>query len=428
LPSEEPSLPRIVVTGLGVVSPLGCGARQVWQRLIEGRSGIRRLGDAVVADVAAKIGGIVPVRSAAEPAGFDANALITAKDQKRMDRFIQFALSAAEEAITEAGWAPATSRERERTATIIASGIGGFASMIQATRVTDSQGTRRLSPFTVPSFLVNLAAGQVTIRHGFRGPIGAPVTACAASVQAIGDGARMIRAGEADIAVCGGAESCVDRVSLGSFAAAHALSTHYNDAPERASRPFDRGRDGFVMSEGAAMVVIETLDHARARGATPIAELVGYGTSCDGFHMAAAPSDGEGVQRAMRLALASARVAPGDVGYINAHATSTPMGDAAELTAIASVFGKEPQVSISSTKSATGHLLGAAGAIEAIFTILALQSGILPPTLNLEAPDASADGLDVIGQQPRAKAIEHAMSNGFGFGGVNASILFRRYG
>jgi 3-oxoacyl-[acyl-carrier-protein] synthase II len=421
-------LPRIVVTGLGVVSPLGCGARHVWSRVIQGRSGIRRLAEATVADVAAKIGGIVPPRSATEPAGFDANALITAKDQKRMDRFIQFALAAAEEAIGEAGWVPATNRQRERTATIIASGIGGFASMIQATRTTDKQGTRRLSPFTVPSFLVNLAAGQVTIRHGFRGPIGAPVTACAASVQAIGDGARMIRAGEADIAVCGGAESCVDRVSLGSFAAAHALSTHFNDAPQRASRPFDCGRDGFVMSEGAAVVVIETLDHARARGATPIAELVGYGTSCDGFHMAAAPSDGEGVQRAMRLALASARVAPDDVGYINAHATSTPMGDAAELTAIASVFGKNARVSISSTKSATGHLLGAAGAIEAIFTILALQSGKLPPTLNLEVPDPAAEGLDVIGPSPRAKAIEHAMSNGFGFGGVNASILFRRYG
>jgi 3-oxoacyl-[acyl-carrier-protein] synthase II len=418
----------IVVTGLGVVSPLGCGARQVWERLIEGRSGIRRLPDGVVADVAAKIGGVVPTRAENPDAGFDANDLLTAKDQKRMDRFIQLALGAADEAIREAGWEPRTGRERERTATIIASGIGGIASMIHATRMTDKQGPRRLSPFTVPSFLVNLAAGQISIRFGFRGPIGAPVTACAASVQAIGDGARMIRAGEADIVVCGGAESCIDRVSLGSFAAAHALSTRFNDAPQQASRPFDVRRDGFVMSEGAAVVVIESLEHARARGARPLATVAGYGTSADGFHIAAAPDEGEGVQRAMRLAIASAGIAPSDVGYINAHATSTPMGDAAELKALAGVFGRGNGVSISSTKSATGHLLGAAGAVEAIFTILALESGILPPTLNLEEPDGAADSLDIVGPSARRKSIEHAMSNGFGFGGVNASILFRRMG
>ncbi len=418
---------RIVVTGLGAVSPLGCGARLIWERLVAGRSGIRRLPDNLVPDVAAKVGGLVPTIAEDASGGFDSARLISPKDQKRMDRFIQFTLHAAHEAIGEAGWAPVTDRQRERTATIIASGIGGFASMIQATRTTDRQGTKRLSPFTVPSFLVNLAAGQVSIRHGFRGPIGAPVTACAASVQAIGDGARMIRAGEADIAVCGGAESCVDQVSLGSFAAAHALSTHFNDAPQTASRPFDADRDGFVMSEGSAVVVIETLDHARGRGATPIAELVGYGTSSDGFHMAAAPPDGEGVQRAMRLAIGSAGIPPSLIGYINAHATSTPMGDAVELRAIASVFGPGSQVSISSTKSATGHLLGAAGAIEAIFTILALQHGQLPPTLNLTSPDEAVGDLDVIGPLARKKSIEYGMSNGFGFGGVNASVLFRRW-
>ena len=418
---------RIVVTGYGLVSPLGCGVGRVWDRLIASQSGIRRLPDSLVPDVAAKIAGVVPNRVDDPEAGFDSNLTVSAKDQKRMDRFIQFAIAAADEAIAQAGWRPGTDEERERSATIIASGMGGFGTMMQATRTTDNRGVRKLSPFTVPAFLVNLASGQVSIRYGFRGPIGAPVTACAASLQAIGDAARLIQFGEADIAVCGGAESCIERVSLGSFAAAHALSTHFNNAPERASRPFDTERDGFVMSEGASMLVIEALDHAVARRAEPLAELVGYGTTSDAFHITAAPPDGEGLQRCMRLAIRTAKIAPDDVGYINAHATSTPLGDAIELLAIRSTFGDNSRVSVSSTKSATGHMLGAAGAAGAIFAIGALRHGILPPTLNLENQDPAAGNLDLIGAQPRQRVIDYAMTNGFGFGGVNASVMFRRW-
>lgn len=417
---------RVVITGLGVVSPLGCGTPLVWSRLTSGRSGIRRLPDSIVPDVPAKVAGLVPDTSDDLEGGFDPDRFVPVREQKRMDRFIQFAIAAADEAIAQSGWTASDPQDAERAATIIASGIGGFAAMMNATRTTDSRGVHRLSPFTVPSFLVNLAAGQVSIRHGLKGPVGAPVTACAASVQAIGDGARLIRTGEADIAVCGGAESCVERVSLGSFAAARALSTGFNDRPEQASRPFDRARDGFVMGEGAAMLVLEDLDHALARGATPLAEVIGYGTTSDAFHVAAAPEDGEGVQRAMRLAIAAAGVEPETIGYVNAHATSTPLGDAVELAAIRAVLGTRGGVSVSSTKSATGHLLGAAGAIEAVFTVMALVTGVLPPTLNLEQPDDAGEDLDLIGPVARHKQVDLAMSNGFGFGGVNASLLLRR--
>ena len=417
---------RIVVTGYGIVSPLGCGVGLVWQRLLAGRSGIRRLSDNLVPDVRAKIAGIVPTIDEDAEGGFDPDRAVSAKDQMRMDRFIQFAMAAANEAIAQSGWAPSTDAERNRTATIIASGIGGFATMKQAVHIIDQRGARKLSPFTVPSFLVNLAAGQISIHHGFRGPIGAPVTACAASLQALGDGARLIRSGEADIAVCGGSESCIERVSLASFAAARALSTHFNDEPERASRPFDTQRDGFVMSEGSAVLVIETLDHALARGATPLAEIVGYGTTSDAYSMAAAPADGEGLQRCMRLAIDAAGIQPSQVGHINAHATSTPLGDAAELTAIRGVFNGA-RVAITSTKAATGHLLGAAGAVGAIFAINALRTGTLPPTINLEQADDVAADLDLVGPRARTQPIDSAMANGFGFGGVNASLLLKRW-
>ena len=417
---------RIVVTGYGIVSPLGCGVGLVWQRLLAGRSGIRRLSDNLVPDVRAKIAGIVPTIDEDAEGGFDPDRAVSAKDQMRMDRFIQFAMAAANEAIAQSGWAPSTDAERNRTATIIASGIGGFATMKQAVHIIDQRGARKLSPFTVPSFLVNLAAGQISIHHGFRGPIGAPVTACAASLQALGDGARLIRSGEADIAVCGGSESCIERVSLASFAAARALSTHFNDEPERASRPFDTQRDGFVMSEGSAVLVIETLDHALARGATPLAEIVGYGTTSDAYSMAAAPADGEGLQRCMRLAIDAAGIQPSQVGHINAHATSTPLGDAAELTAIRGVFNGA-RVAITSTKAATGHLLGAAGAVGAIFAVNALRTGTLPPTINLEQADDVAADLDLVGPRARTQPIDYAMANGFGFGGVNASLLLKRW-
>lgn len=418
---------RIVVTGMGVVSPLGCGLETVWQRLLAGQSGLRRLPEAVVADLPGKVGGQVPDLAEDPQGGFDVDAAVAPKDQKKMDRFILFAMAAAREALQQAGWAPQDSASQARTATVIGSGIGGFGTIAEAVRTVDSRGPRRLSPFTIPSFLVNLAAGNVSIQHGFKGPLGAPVTACAAGVQAIGDAARMIRAGEADIALCGGTEAAIDRVSLAGFAAARALSSGYNETPARASRPFDQGRDGFVMGEGAGLLVIESLEHALARGAQPIAELVGYGTSADAYHLTAGPEDGSGARQAMVQALAQAGIAPGDIDHLNAHATSTPVGDKGELAAIRSLFGPSAAVAVTSTKSATGHLLGAAGGLEAIFTVLALRDQIAPATLNFEVADEAVGDIDIVSGEARAMAMEYAMSNGFGFGGVNASIIFRRW-
>lgn len=418
---------RVVVTGMGLVSPLGSGVEAVWARLLAGRSGLRSLLDDVVADLPAKVGGAVPTLAEDAEAGFDPDRATPPKEQKKMDRFILFAMEAARQAIEQAGWQAQTADAQERTATIIGSGVGGFGAIADAVRTTDSRGPRRLSPFTIPSFLVNLAAGHVSIQHGFKGPLGAPVTACAAGVQAIGDAARLIRCGEADIAVCGGAEAAIDRVSLAGFAAARALSSGFNDTPERASRPFDRDRDGFVMGEGAGLLVIESLEHALARGAQPLAELVGYGTSADAYHLTAGPEDGSGARRAMSLALAQAGIAAAQVQHLNAHATSTPVGDLGELAAIKSLFGTDNKIAVTSTKSATGHLLGAAGGIEAIFTLLAIRDQIVPATLNLDNPDPAAQGVDIVHGQARPMAIEYALSNGFGFGGVNASVLFKRW-
>ncbi|WP_414158016.1 beta-ketoacyl-ACP synthase II [Pseudomonas sp. BNK-45] len=418
---------RIVVTGMGAITPLGCGVEQVWQRLLAGQSGIRQLPEEFIQGLSTTIGGQVPDSQQDPQAGFDPDRLLTPKEQRKMDRFILFALAAAEEALAQAQWKPDNAAAQERTATIIASGVGGFPAIADAVRTSDSKGPRRLSPFTIPSFLSNMAAGHVSIRHGLKGPLGAPVTACAAGVQAIGDAARMIRAGEIDIAVCGGAEAAIHQVSLAGFAAARALSSDYNDTPERASRPFDQARDGFVMGEGAGLLVIEELEHALARGAQPIAELVGYGTSADAYHMTAGPEDGDGARRAMQQALSQAGVQPAQVQHLNAHATSTPVGDKGELAAIRSVFGSGRGPAISATKSATGHLLGAAGGIEAIFTILALRDQIAPATLNLENPDHDAAGIDLVSGQARQVAMQYALSNGFGFGGVNASVLFKRW-
>jgi len=375
---------RIVVTGMGIVSPLGSGCETVWQRLLAGRSGIARLGDEYTLDIACKVGGMVP--------DFDPALAVEPKDQKKMDRFALFALAAAREALDQAGWHPATEEERLRSATI-----------------------------------ANMAASHISIQHGLRGPLGAPITACAAGAQAIGDAARLIRSGEADIAVCGGAEACVDRVSLGSFAAMRALSTGFNDVPASASRPFDQARDGFVMGEGAGIIVIEELEHALRRGAVPLAELVGYGTTADAYHMTSPPDDGAGGRRAMALAIRQGGVPVAAIGHLNAHATSTPVGDAGELAAIRAVFGADGGPAISATKSATGHLLGAAGGVEAIFTIQALRDQMAPATLNLAERDAAADGLDIVAGAPRPLSTEYAMSNAFGFGGVNASLLFRRW-
>ncbi|MCS3514372.1 MULTISPECIES: beta-ketoacyl-ACP synthase II [Pseudomonas] len=418
---------RIVVTGVGIVGPLGCGVEEVWQRLLAGRSGIRILPGDITEGTGVAVGGQVPSLEEDASAGYDPERVISVKDRKKMDRFIEFALVAADEALAQANWHPTEAADQERTATIISSGVGGFGAIADAVRTTDARGPRRLSPFTAPAFLANMAAGNISIRHGFKGPLGAPVTACAAGVQAIGDAARLIRCGEADIALCGGTEAAIDRVTLGCFAAARALSTGFAERPQEASRPFDRDRDGFVMAEGAGVLVIESLEHALARGAKPLAELVGYGTSADAYHLTAGPEDGNGARRAMEQALRQAAVSPADVQHINAHATSTQVGDSGELAAIRSVFGTDSGVAITSTKSATGHLLGAAGGIEAIFAVLALRDQVVPPTLNLHHPDEAADGLDLVALNARKMPITHALSNGFGFGGVNASVLFRRW-
>lgn len=420
------STKRIVVTGMGIVSPLGCGVSHVWQSLLQGKSGISRLADEVVDDIPCKVAGQVPSIEEDPQYGFDPLVAIPAKERKKMDRFIEFALVAAKEALTQANWFPQDQAKKDRTATVIATGIGGFNEIANAVRTTDDRGPRRLSPFTIPSFLANLAAGHVSIAHDFRGPIGAPVTACAAGAQAIGDAARMIRSGEADIALCGGSEAAIHRVSLAGFAAARALSSSFNDDPTAASRPFDRDRDGFVMGEGAGLLVIESLEHAQARGATPLAELVGYGTSADAYHLTAGPEDGNGARRAMEAAIRQAEITTADIQHINAHATSTQVGDKGELAAIKGLFGDAP-VAITSTKSATGHLLGAAGGIEAIFTIQALRDQVVPPTLNLHHPDTEAEGLHLVALTAQPLEIRYALSNGFGFGGVNASLLLKRW-
>ena len=418
---------RIVVTGCGMIGPLGCDTKIAWRRLLKGQSGIRRLSPDVSDGTGVAVAGLVPSVVEDPEAGYDPERFIPTKERKKMDRFIEFALMAAEEALTQAGWRPVDDDSQQRTATIIASGVGGFGAIADAVRTTDTRGPRRLSPFTAPSFLANMAAGHISIRHGFRGPLGAPITACAAGVQAIGDAARLIRGGEADIAICGGTEAAIDRVTLGCFAAARALSTGFSENPAEASRPFDRDRDGFVMAEGAGLLVIESLEHALARGATPLAELVGYGTSADAWHLTAGPEDGSGARRAIELALAQAEVKADEIQHINAHATSTQIGDKGELAAIRSVFGGGLGVAISSTKSATGHLLGAAGGVEAIFTVLALRDQVIPPTLNLHHPDEAGQGLDLVALKARPAAITYALSNGFGFGVVNASLLFRRW-
>lgn len=419
---------RVVITGMGLVTPLGAGVQPVWARLLAGKSGLNWLPVSLVERLPSKVAGLVPGVSEDLAAGFDPLRFVMERDLRRMDRFIVLALAAAEEAISHAGWRPTSERDRSRTATILASAIGGFHSITNAVDTVRQRGPGKLSPFTVPSFLINLAAGQLSIKYGFTGPSGAPVTACAASVQAIGDAARLIRSNEADVAICGGAESCINEVSLGGFSAARALSTAKYDLPSKSSRPFDCARDGFVMAEGAGVLVIEDLEHALARGARPIAEVVGYGTTSDAHHITSGHEDGRGARRAMEIALEQANLPPSEVRHLNAHATSTQIGDAGELAAIKAVFGDQGDIAISATKSSTGHLLGAAGATEAIFTALALRHQVAPPTLNLENLDAVASGLDVVGSVARPFESEYAISNGFGFGGVNASVLLKRLG
>ncbi len=413
----------IVVTGMGVISPLGCGVDSVWQRLTEGRSGIRNIDRFGVEDFPIRIAGLVPNREQDPTAGLDEDAVVNRKERKKLDLFTLYALAAAQQALDQAKWFPRTDEEQRSTATIIATGIGGFPAIIQAQRTLDSKGYKRISPFTVPAFLANMAAGNVSIRYRFKGPSGCPVTACAAGIQAIGDGMRIIRSGEAKVALVGGTDACVEPLALAGFHALKALSTR-NDAPQRASRPFDCDRDGFVMGEGAGLAVIETLEHAQARGAVPLVVISGYGTSTDAYHITAGPEDGSGAAAAIRSALAMAGIEPGEIGYINAHATSTPIGDRAEISSLRNVFGDLlPGIPISSTKSATGHLLGAAGGIESIFSALAVRDGLLPPTLNLEHVDETMVDLDFVPNRGRSEPLQHALCNGFGFGGVNASLI-----
>jgi len=413
----------IVVTGMGAVSPLGVGVGATWDALMAGRSGIGLNTRFDTTDFACKIAGQVPDKD--QPNGFDPVKVIDPKDIKKMDLFIQYGLGAAAEALAQSGWVADTPEKQAVTGTIIGSGVGGSPVMAEAVQTIMTKGPRRLSPFTVPSFLANLAAGWISIKYGFKGPIGAPVTACAASAQAIGDAMRLIRTGEAEVMVCGGAEGSVDPISIGGFAASRALDTSHNDSPTEASRPFDKGHSGFVLAEGAAVIVIERLSHAVKRGAKPLAIVAGYGTSADAYHLTSGSPDGAGAQVAMNQAIRNAGLKPEDIGYVNAHATSTEVGDNAEINGIRAVFGDRGQsLAVSSTKSATGHMLGAAGAIEAVISILALRHQMLPPTLNLHDPEDVAKQFDLVPLKAKAKALKHALSNSFGFGGVNASLVF----
>jgi 3-oxoacyl-[acyl-carrier-protein] synthase II len=416
---------RVVVTGLGLVTPLGVGTENVWKRLTAGESGIRAIQSFDVSDLPAKIAGQVP-RGETASGLFNADDWVPPKDQRKMDEFILYAMAAAEQAVADSGWKPEGDEERERTGVMIGSGIGGLPGITEGAITLHERGPRRLSPFFIPSNLINLASGHVSIRYGYRGPNHSVVTACSTGAHAIGDAARLIMWDDADVMVAGGAEAAVCRLGIAGFAAARALSTGFNDEPVRASRPWDEKRDGFVMGEGAGVVVLEELEHAKKRGAKIYAEVVGYGLSGDAYHITAPSEDGNGAFRAMRNALKRAQLTPDKIDYINAHGTSTPLGDEIELGAVKRLFGEHAyKMSMSSTKSAIGHLLGAAGSVEAIFSILAMRDSVVPPTLNLENPSAGCD-IDLVPLKAKERRVNYALSNSFGFGGTNASLIFGR--
>ena len=418
---------RVVVTGIGMVTPLGCGVDVTWRRLIEGQSGIRAIQNFDVADLPAKIAAQVPLGETSSGL-FNADDWVPPKDQRKMDEFIVFALAAAIQAVEDSGWKPEDAESRERTGVLIGSGIGGLPGIMEGAITLHEKGPRRISPFFIPSNLINLASGHTSIKYGFSGPNHAVVTACSTGAHAIGDAARMIMWDDADVMVCGGAEAAVCRLGIAGFAASRALSTKFNDDPPRASRPWDQARDGFVMGEGAGILVVEELEHAKKRGAKIYAEVIGYGMSGDAYHITAPAEDGSGAFRAMRNALKSARIAPDQIDYINAHGTSTPLGDEIELGAVKRLFGDHAyKLSMSSTKSAIGHLLGAAGTVEAIFSILAIRDGIVPPTLNLDNPSPGCD-IDLVPHRAKERPVRYALSNSFGFGGTNASLVFTRAG
>jgi 3-oxoacyl-[acyl-carrier-protein] synthase II len=413
---------RVVVTGVGLVTPLGSGVEGNWTRLINGESGIRAIESFDVSDLPAKIAGQVPTDES-HPHRFNADDVVPARDRRRMDPFIVFGLAAAVQAIEDAGWTPEDEDERERTGVIIGSGIGGLRSIAGAQDTLEKGGPRKLSPFFIPSSLINLVSGHVSIRYGFKGPNHAVVTACSTGAHAIGDASRIIKYGDADVMVAGGAEAAICRLGIGGFAAARALSTGFNETPTRGSRPWDKDRDGFVMGEGAGVVVLEEYEHAKARGAKIYGEILGYGMSGDAHHITAPAEDGNGGFRAMRNALKDAGLTPDQIDYVNAHGTSTPLGDEIELGAVKRLFGDHAyKLSMSSTKSAIGHLLGAAGAVEAIYSILALKNQIVPPTLNLDNPSDACD-IDLVPHKAKEREVQYALSNSFGFGGTNASLV-----
>ena len=415
---------RVVVTGMGIVCPLGLGVEHVWRRLIAGDSGIGAIQTFDTKDLPCKVAGQVPPGTRAG-GGLDIAEWIPVKDQKKMDRFIHLALVAATEAVEDSGWSPETEDDRCATGVMIGSGIGGLQTIYDASLLVASGRARRLSPFFIPSALANLASGNVSIKYGFKGPNHCVVTACATGVHAIGDASRLIMLGDADVMVAGGAEATVCEVGVAGFCASRALSTAFNDTPATASRPWDRDRDGFVMGEGAGVLVLEEYEHARRRGAVIYAEVGGYGMSGDAHHITAPAEHHEGALRSMRAALRNGGIAPDEIQYVNAHGTSTPLGDDLELEAVERLFGDAARgVAMSSTKSATGHLLGAAGAIEAIFSILAVRDGVAPPTLNLDQPSRES-AIDRVAKVAQERRIRIALSNSFGFGGTNASILFR---
>jgi 3-oxoacyl-[acyl-carrier-protein] synthase II len=414
---------RVVVTGLGLVTPLGVGAEHVWKRLLNSESGISAIQSFDVSDLPAKIAGQVP-RGETASGKFNADDWVPSKDQRKMDEFIIFAIGAATQAVEDSGWKPTDEESLERTGVMIGSGIGGLPGIAETSLTLHEKGPRRVSPFFIPSCLINLASGQVSIKYGFKGPNHAVVTACSTGAHAIGDAARLIQLDDADVMVAGGTEAAVCRIGLAGFAAARALSTAFNDTPEKASRPWDEGRDGFVMGEGAGIVVLEELEHAKKRGAKIYGEIIGYGMSGDAYHITAPAEDGNGGFRAMRNALKRSGLGTGDIDYINAHGTSTPLGDEIELGAVKRLFGNDAyKLSMSSTKSAIGHLLGAAGAVEAIYSLLAMRDQIVPPTLNLEKPSAACD-IDLVPLKAKERKVRYALSNSFGFGGTNASLIF----
>ncbi len=418
-------LQRVVVTGLGLVTPLGSGVDVNWKRLTAGDSGARRIDEFKVDDLTCQIGCFVP-RGAQAEGKFNPDDWMEPKEQRKVDDFIVYAMAASTQALSDANWAPKTAEDQERTGVLIGSGIGGLQGIAETSLLLQDKGPRRVSPFFIPGRLINLASGYVSIRHGLKGPNHAVVTACSTGAHAIGDAARLIALGDADVMVAGGTESPLCRIAIAGFAACRALCTTFNDQPTKGSRPYDKDRDGFVMGEGAGIVVLESLEHALKRGARIYAEIIGYGLSGDAYHITAPSEDGDGAYRAMRMALKRADIQPSDIQYVNAHGTST-MGDEIELAAVERLFGNSAgTLSMSSTKSAIGHLLGAAGSVEAIYSMLAITHNIAPPTLNLDNPSVET-AIDLVPHKAREREINVALSNSFGFGGTNASLVMRRY-